>query len=47
MVGGSYKILIFVGVSLCLTLKKSIMASETLDSLLTIFENVNQFTLKL
>lgn len=42
MVGGSYKILIFVGVSLCLTLKNRIMASETLDNLLNIFENVNK-----
>jgi len=40
MVGGSYKILIFVAVSLCVTLKKPILASDTLDNLLAVFENV-------
>ncbi|CAB3387185.1 Hypothetical predicted protein [Cloeon dipterum] len=42
MVGGSYKILIFVAVALCVNLKKQIMSCETLDHLLILFENVSE-----
>ncbi|XP_059468339.1 TBC1 domain family member 7 [Neocloeon triangulifer] len=42
MVGGSYKILIFVAVSLCVSLKKSIMSCDTSNNLNKIFENVTE-----